>query len=606
MRMKIKPSRALLVSVFAVILTTAPLFGQQAKRVALVIGNSSYLKIQALNNPVNDAVDMTAALRHLGFTVMTKTDADRKAMRTVIDDFNKAIQGADIALFYYSGHGVRLDGENYLVPVGAEVAVAGDVPDECVSLSRITGRMNDANAGTNIIILDACRDNPFRAVSRGIERGLAVIAQKPPESIIVYATAENDKADDGGGRNGTFTSALLKNIARPESFIDILTDVNAQVRKDTSEKQKPALYASLSRRVYLAGSGSTSGPAVTVVPAPSVVTPTITVSRSYGSLSITTSTAGTLYLDGKPMGDLPVGAKAKLDSVEVGERSLEVRYADGQVEKQNATVEEGGATNVSFTYKKALPPAVEPASSAEMVLVQGGTFTMGSPNAEQGRYDSEGQRWVSVSSFHVGKFDVTQDLYQSVMGSNPSYFKGDSNLPVEQVSWYDAVAFCNKLSQRDALQTVYTINGRNVTADWSANGYRLPTEAEWEYAARGGQQGASAYHMYAGSDNQYQVAWYKDNSEETTHPVGQKAPNALGLYDMSGNVWQWCWDWYADFAGGGQDPRGAFRGGTRVFRGGSWYDDARSVRVARRSFNDTSTDALAAKSSHLGFRLVRQ
>jgi formylglycine-generating enzyme required for sulfatase activity len=331
------------------------------------------------------------------------------------------------------------------------------------------------------------------------------------------------------------------------------------------------------------------------------VTPTITVSRSYGSLSITLATAGTLYLDGRQMADLPAGAKAKLDSVEVGDRSLEVRYADGQVEKQSATVDEGGATSVSFTYRKALPPAVVPASSADMVLVTGGTFAMGSPNSEQGRFDNEVQHQVTVSSFHMGKFDVTQDLYQSVMGRNPSKFKGDPNRPVEQVSWYDAIQFCNKLSQREGLHTVYTISGTNVTADWSANGYRLPTEAEWEYAARGGQQGASEYRVYAGSDNLDQVGWYRGNSGGTTHGVGQKAPNALGLYDMSGNVWQWCWDLYdANLRSGQNDPRGASSGGTRVLRGGGWSYDARDGRVANR---DVYTPAY--RSGDLGFRLVR-
>ncbi|MEI6702933.1 MAG: caspase family protein, partial [Deltaproteobacteria bacterium] len=189
---------------------------------ALVIGNSAYRSVQALRNPANDAADMAAALSRMGFTVLSKTDLDRKAMRGLIDDFNKAIQGADIALFFYSGHGVQLDGENYLVPVNAEVAVASDVPDECVSLSRITGRMNEAGTKTNVIFLDACRDNPFKAVSRGIERGLAVMGQKPPESVIIYATAENEKAEDGSGRNGTFTAALLKNIESRESLTDIL------------------------------------------------------------------------------------------------------------------------------------------------------------------------------------------------------------------------------------------------------------------------------------------------------------------------------------------------------------------------------------------------
>jgi formylglycine-generating enzyme len=170
------------------------------------------------------------------------------------------------------------------------------------------------------------------------------------------------------------------------------------------------------------------------------------------------------------------------------------------------------------------------------------------------------------------------------------------------VSWYDAIAFCNKLSERDGFRKVYTINGPDVMADWWANGYRLPTEAEWEYAARGGQKGASAYHMYAASDNLDQVGWYSGNSGGTTHPVGQKAPNALGLYDMSGNLFQWCWDWgLEEYSGSAQhDPRGASSGDYRVFRGGSWDGDAYDPRVAFR-FNGRP----AERYNYVGFRLAR-
>jgi formylglycine-generating enzyme required for sulfatase activity len=256
--------------------------------------------------------------------------------------------------------------------------------------------------------------------------------------------------------------------------------------------------------------------------------------------------------------------------------------------------------------RKEPPPAAvsltaQGGSAGEMVFVQGGTFAMGSPNSEQGRNDFEVQHQVTVLSFHMGKYDVTQGLYESVMGTNPSAFKGDPNRPVESVSWYDAVAFCNKLSERDGLQKVYTIIGTDVTADWSANGYRLPTEAEWEYAAREGRQGLSQHHVYAGSDDLGQVAWYKGNSGETTHPVGQKAPNALGLYDMNGNVWQWCWDWFGDYSSSGQnDPRGASSGVYRVTRGGSWLNVARYNRVASRVYGPPVNQIY-----DLGFRLVR-
>ena len=250
-----------------ILLASAGLSAQKSgKKVALVIGNSAYRSVQALRNPANDAADMAAALSRMGFTVLSKTDLDRKAMRGLIDDFNKAIQGADIALFFYSGHGVQLDGENYLVPVNAEVAVASDVPDECVSLSRITGRMNEAGTKTNVIFLDACRDNPFKAVSRGIERGLAVMGQKPPESVIIYATAENEKAEDGSGRNGTFTAALLKNIESRESLTDILFKVKDQVRMATGGKQRPALYENMTHSLYLSGNKAATATASSAKP----------------------------------------------------------------------------------------------------------------------------------------------------------------------------------------------------------------------------------------------------------------------------------------------------------------------------------------------------
>jgi len=245
------------------------------------------------------------------------------------------------------------------------------------------------------------------------------------------------------------------------------------------------------------------------------------------------------------------------------------------------------------------------ANTSDMVLVSGGSFTMGSLATEQGRRDNEIQHQVSVSDFYIGKYDVTQGLYKRVMGTNPSYNKDDPNLPVEKVSWYDAVGFCNKLSEQDGLQKVYTINGTNVSCNWSASGYRLPTEAEWEYAAKGGLAAATLVPdaIYAGSNNIDQVAWYKDNSGGRMHPVGQKAPNALELYDMSGNVWQWCWDWYGNYstAAAQTNPSGASSGVHRIVRGGSWYDDGRALRSAIRD-----DEFPGGRTSNIGFRLVRR
>ena len=203
----------------------------------------------------------------------------------------------------------------------------------------------------------------------------------------------------------------------------------------------------------------------------------------------------------------------------------------------------------------------------EMVYVEGGTFQMGATE-EQGE-DAEG--WekpvhrVTLSSYLIGKHEVTQGLWEEVMGSNPNYNKQGGDYPVECVSWDDCQEFIGKLNARTGMQ------------------FRLPTEAEWEYAARGGNR--SKGYKYAGSDNLDEAGWYDGNSGKHTHPVGLKKPNELGLYDMSGNVWEWCEDWYGDYTEESQtNPVGPQSGewGRRVLRGGSCWDDAWYCRVSVR------------------------
>jgi formylglycine-generating enzyme required for sulfatase activity len=200
----------------------------------------------------------------------------------------------------------------------------------------------------------------------------------------------------------------------------------------------------------------------------------------------------------------------------------------------------------------------------KLVLIPAGKFMMGSPDSEQGRSKFEGpQHEVALSKpFYVGVTEVAQAQYQAVMGTNPSNFKGETN-PVEMVSWTEATAFCKKLSEK------------------SRHAVRLPTEAEWEYACRAGTATAFSFGDSDGALGDY--AWYISNSSNTTHPVGQKKPNAWGLYDMHGNVWEWCADWYGDYPKGAvTDPQGAASGTYRVLRGGSWSHGAGDCRAARR------------------------
>ena len=235
----------------------------------------------------------------------------------------------------------------------------------------------------------------------------------------------------------------------------------------------------------------------------------------------------------------------------------------------------------------------------DMIFVQGGTFQMGDTWGD-GDSDEKPVHTVTLNSFYIGKYEVTQAQYREIMENNPSYFKGD-NRPVERISWYDAVRFCNKLSESEELEPCYIINGSKVTCDFTKNGYRLPTEAEWEYAARGGS--LSHGYKYSGNNNVEDVAWYNNNSGGYTHEVGTKQANELGIYDMSGNVWEWCWDWYAqDYYNNSPqyNPKGPNSGSHRVIRGGKWNDEFKNVRNANRG-----NGAPSVSYGGVGFRVVR-
>jgi formylglycine-generating enzyme required for sulfatase activity len=257
-----------------------------------------------------------------------------------------------------------------------------------------------------------------------------------------------------------------------------------------------------------------------------------------------------------------------------------------------------------------------------MARIAGGTFTMGSSASEVGRNSDETRHSVTISKpFYIGKREVTQREWVEVMGSNPSWFKGD-DLPVESVSWYEAIEYCNRRSEKEGLTPAYTIDktrsdGNNTSGSdnvkwvvaWNrdADGYRLPTEAEWELACRAG----TATPFYTGNNITTNDANYNGNypynnnakgaNRERTWAVGSGTPNPWGLYDMSGNVYEWRWDWRGDYGGGARtDPAGAGSGSDRVMRGGSWRHDAQLLRSAYRDYG-----APSLRDSGLGFRLVR-
>ncbi len=588
----------------AVIVLLAGTLG--AARKALVIGNAAYAGKQALTNPLNDAKDLADVLRELGFSVSTANNCDLRALKESIDTFTRELSPADEVVFYYSGHGAQSSGENYLIPIGATIADPVDYPYETVSASWALQRM--APAKLTIFILDACRNDPVTR-SWGSSKGLAKLEPQNGSQYVIYATEKDTEAQDGKGRNSPFAESLVRNLrTSPKKIEDMMKDVRADVRRATNNLQNPTAYGILDMDFYFNASAAPLTPTTTTNQ--NAPQPGMQVVQSYGSIRVSTDKEADAYLDGSFMGKVPEASEAVFSNVAVGNHTVEMRQGN---DKQNISVrvEKDSEVLAAFTFIK-VPD--------NMVLVEGGTFMMGS---NDGYDDEKPVHQVTVSSFMIGEYELTVGEFRAFVNAsgyktiaetsgggyvvsgdkweqkadanwkNPYISQTDEH-PVTCVSWYDAIAYCNWLSRRDGLSPCYSISGNTaptnwnsgtVDCNWSANGYRLPTEAEWEYAARGGNK--SKGYTYSGSNDVGSVAWYWDNAGEATHAVGGKSPNELGIYDMSGNVWEWCWDWYSSYASASQNnPTGATSGDYRVLRGGSWDNNVSFCRVANRYFGD--------------------
>ena len=292
-------------------------------------------------------------------------------------------------------------------------------------------------------------------------------------------------------------------------------------------------------------------------------------------ISISTDKNGDkIFVDENYVGTSPMTA-----TLSFGEHNVKAVRDGKETSKKITVAQNGGTTSVQLSFSKNKTFTVN-GVTFEMIAVKGGTFTMGCTSEQGGDCDNDEKPThnVTLSDYYIGKFEVTQELWKAVMGSNPSNWKGD-NLPVETVSWNDVQKFIEKLNQK---------TGAN---------FRLPTEAEWEYAARGGNK--SRGYKYSGSNNIGDVAWYTDNSGSKTHQVGTKSPNELGIYDMSGNVPEWCQDWYGNYSSSSQsNPTGSSSDSGRVLRGGSWGGNAGNCRVSYRGYSNPDI------RGNDGFRLV--
>ncbi len=563
-----------------------------AARLALVIGNDQYTNIERLKNARNDAKLISGVLKQAGFEVTLINDQSRIQLWSAIDSFRGRINKGDEVVFYFAGHGVQIGSNQLLLPTDIKARSELELQREGVSLVDVQDALKDARVA--VLLIDACRDNPFPKQgtrSLGGTRGLS-----PPEpstgQIIMMSAGRNQKAlDSVPGQsisNGLFTWELAQLLQTPgldvrAALLQVRDRVEDKAKLD-NHKQRPSVVDDLRGNFFFIAPGANV--TIQVSPAPAAVPLAPTVRPSQG--------AGTSLEDLQKEEDTrkewaawQQKMKADFDKIAAfhGSADLQVKAwerfqaawgQDNPLSTDDDKLRSQAQANLGTARQNAAsarPATAETAVQSgtsdygiRMVSIPRGSFQMGSPTGEAGRSaDERPQHRVNVASFLLGATEVTQGQWKAVMGSNPSRFNtcGD-DCPVENVSWNDIQGYIQKLNQK------------------SGKDYRLPSEAEWEYACRAGGQ-----HQYCGSDNANSVAWYGENSGDKTHAAAGKQANAWGLYDMSGNVWEWVQDVYHEnYNGAPTDGSAWMVGGQqnfRVLRGGSWGGNPAYLRSASRN-----------------------
>jgi formylglycine-generating enzyme required for sulfatase activity len=526
-----------------------PLAPDQGKRIALVVGNSNYQKIGKLDNPANDAKLMASALKAIGFQLVgdgPQLDLDKLSFDRVVRDFGDRLQGAEVALFYYAGHAVEVRGENYLAPVTANPAREADVDFELLDAKLVVRQMEAAGTRLNLIMLDACRNNPlagraFRATGGGLAQ-----MQAPEGTLISFATQPGNVALDGLGDNSPYTKALAETVrSRGLDLFDALNQVGLKVKRATGGAQQPWYSSSpIEGEFYFAG------PAITA----------------------------------------PVPANSVTAEAEGGETQVVVvappPLAPKPVETAVFAVPKPRPQKPGETFQDC-------EMCPEMVVISAGQFRMGSPVEDKSRIGIEWpQREVAISAFAVSKFEVTREQFENFL-KNSSYRIDDVTVDCDSyrlrsrdhrvlklraivcVSWNDARAYVEWLSTK------------------TKKTYRLLSEAEWEYVARGGT--TSAY--YSG-----------DIEKGIETEVAASGANHFGVHNMFGSAFEWVEDCsnlpgeatikLNDLPSDGSAWKSGYCG-ARMIRGGSVLSPAFQLRSAYRLPNSTFF-----RSSDLGFRVA--
>lgn len=640
--------------------TSATQSSSQPRRLALVVGNSAYRHSGALANPARDAELMAKTLKGVGFQLVgggAQTDLSYAQFNQAVEAFGDMLHAGDVALFYYSGHGLQVAGENYLVPVDANIKSEGEIRVKAVPVNLLFAKLDAVQNGVNIVVLDACRNNPFARSFRSSGGGLAQM-NAPNGTLVAFSTAPGQVAEDGSGRNSAYTAALAKHIQEPGILVEqVFKRVRFDVSGATKGVQTPWENTSLTgnfkfidgdalalKKAALKKAGAAKQEELEALlkleaeakkqkekEQAEIGRREAEVAKMDAEIAAMRQRLGAGNGGGndslQAMLAMVEQKEAQAEKLEVLRKQREAEEAKRQAEiahlkeKQKQQRQQRLEKDIEVYQKivsspygkdmadaawasllQAYPQAIglnkgeidnlreiviEGASLdavrlrpllGEMVLVNGGCFPMGS---DLGKADERPIHEVCVDDFMIASTEVTQGQWTIIMGGNPSFFANcGSDCPVENVSWDDTQEFIRRLNQR------------------SGKVFRLPTEAEWEYAARSGRKNKKNI----SADNPKRTAWYNGNSGGKTHPVGQKSPNRLGLFDMTGNVSEWCLDWYDEnyYADSSKhNPVGPTSGSARVKRGGNWNYGAGYSRESNRG------SSITGKSyNSLGFRLV--
>ncbi len=613
---------ARLALLLALLLLAAP--AQAERRVALVIGNAAYRVQPALPNPRNDATAMARLLAdELGFEVLAPVlNATLAEMDQTLERFTAAAEGADIALFFYAGHGLEMDGANLLVPVEAVLAHERDAPRQTIRLEQVRKAMRGAR--TQVLLLDACRNNPIagRMIRSNPPRGIVggLVGDEASDGVVIaYSAAPGATASDGRGPNSPFTAALLRFLPTPgEDLGLLLRDVRRAVRQETGG-QDPWLSESLSGRIYLKpGPAQRLAGTATLLPEPTPARPAVP-SGAWVIPQLTDPAPERPVAPGPaptPSGAWVIPQRPAPPPQPLPPRGAPAPLSAWVIPPLPAPPAQPSGAPASQPMPKPAPSLAAGAPGSvfrdcadcpELVVIPPGRFTMGSPATEPERDPDEGpQQAITIARrFALGRYPVTVGEWRAFVTATArpdppscSILVNGEVVDRRGASWrnrgfpqtdQDPVVCVNR---QDALDYAAWVSAR------SGQRYRLPTEAEWEYAARAG--GTSAW--WWGSDAARQCASANGADQAShpgataavapctdgfarTNPVGHFPPNGFNLHDMGGNARQWVADCYTESLDGTPadgSPRPATPGCDGLQRGGSWDDDPRELRVAFR------------------------